>query len=77
MSLFTSILVFVIIWWTVFFAVLPWGVRRTQEPAEGHDAGAPVHPQLWMKVLATTVISALIFAGVYWVIESGLIDFRR
>ena len=31
MSLPTSIAIYFIIWWTVLFAVLPWGVRSQQE----------------------------------------------
>ena len=57
------------IWWVVLFAVLPFGVRNAAEsgvelPA-GADRGAPVAPRLGLKLLATTLISAVIFAALY------------
>lgn len=64
-----SIAVFLTIWWVVLFAVLPFGVRSVHEDGAvqpGHDPGAPVAPLLLKKALWTTVISAIIFAGVYW-----------
>ena len=57
------------LWWVVLFAVLPFGVRSAHEveggrPA-GTDAGAPVAPHLALKALATTLISAVLFAAIY------------
>lgn len=68
MSIPLSIALYLTIWWTVLFAVLPFGVRSAHEdgPVEaGTDPGAPVRPLLFKKALWTTVISAVIFAGVY------------
>ena len=73
----TGIVVFVIIWWLVIFMVLPWGVRRTENPEAGHDPGAPERPMLWRKVLATTLISAVLFAIVYTIVEFDLISLRE
>lgn len=80
MGFVTIILVFVIIWWLVFFAVLPFGVKaqhETEAGAEGGtDPGAPSNPKLKMKILATSAI-ALVFTTIYYfVAASGLIDFR-
>jgi predicted secreted protein len=50
------------------FVVLPFGVRgqhETDEVVPGTEPGAPAHPLLLRKVIATTVLSAIIFAGVY------------
>ena len=60
---------FITIWWTVLFAVLPFGVRSQHEegPVQpGHDPGAPVRPMLVKKALWTTLIAAVIFAAVYY-----------
>ena len=38
----------------MLFAVLPWGVRREENPEPGHDPGAPAKTHLWAKVIATT-----------------------
>ena len=44
----TSIAVYLTIWWTVLFAILPWGVQSFHEagvePPPGSDPGAPVNP---------------------------------
>jgi predicted secreted protein len=51
-------------WFTVLFAVLPFGVRSQQEEGtfvEGTDPGAPVAPKLWIKALWTTVLTAIVF----------------
>lgn len=54
------------IWFTVLFAVLPFGVRSQHEAGEivsGTEPGAPVAPRLLVKGLWTTLISAVVFAG--------------
>ena len=54
------------IWFTVLFAVLPFGVRSQHEAGTitpGTDPGAPVAPRLLAKFTWTTVISAAIFAA--------------
>ena len=65
MSVTTAIAIYFIIWWTVLFAVLPWGVRSQVETGtvvEGTDPGAPAIPQLWLKLAWTTLVSTVIFA---------------
>ncbi|MDE3175325.1 MAG: DUF1467 family protein [Pseudomonadota bacterium] len=64
-----ALAIYFTMWWVVLFAVLPFGVRNQAEaggerPA-GTDAGAPVTPNIGVKLLATTLVSALLFAGVY------------
>ncbi|MGE0630612.1 MAG: DUF1467 family protein [Parvibaculaceae bacterium] len=75
MSIWSGIAVYFIIWWTVLFAVLPWGVRNAHEAGEtvetGNEPGAPVKPRLLLKALITTVVAAIIFAGVYAIVVSG------
>jgi predicted secreted protein len=64
MSLTTALAIYFIIWWTVLFAVLPWGVRSQVESGTvvaGTDPGAPAVPQLWLKLAWTTVVSTVIF----------------
>ena len=65
MSLTTAIAIYFIIWWTVLFAVLPFGVRSQHESgavASGTDPGAPEVPRLWQKLIWTTVAASVIFA---------------
>lgn len=69
MKLGSAIAIYFITWWVCLFMVLPWGVRNAHEAGEaveqGNEHGAPVKPMLWRKVLATTILSAIIFALIY------------
>jgi len=76
MSLATAIAIYFIIWWTVLFAVLPWGVRSQQESGavtHGTDPGAPVIPRLGRKLIWTTIVAGLVFALWYVVYTYRLI----
>ena len=46
MSWATGVMVYLVIWWTVLFAVLPLGVRRVENPGKGEERGAPERPEL-------------------------------
>jgi predicted secreted protein len=76
----TSIAVFLTIWWTVLFAVLPLGTVTHAEAGidkgDGGDPGAPVDPKLKRKFLTTTWISVVVFAILWSIIHFGLIKFR-
>ena len=55
MSLTGSIIIYVLIWWIVFFSLLPVDVDRNQKNfVEGVDPGAPENPKLIKKLLYTT-----------------------
>jgi predicted secreted protein len=67
MSLTTSLAIYFIVWWTVLFAVLPWGVRSQVESGDvvpGTDPGAPAIPKLGNKMLWTTIIATIMFAAI-------------
>ena len=78
MSVFTGTIVYTLIWWTALFAILPIGTRPDPEgdQASGGWRGTPERPLLLRKVLATTVVSAVLWLGVYALIESDWISFR-
>ena len=76
MSLATGIMVYVVVWWVVLFTVLPWGAEPPAHPQPGHAASAPENPRLLLKFAVTTVIAGIVFAALYWLIQSGLISFR-
>jgi predicted secreted protein len=76
MSWVSGLAIYFIIWWVVLFAVLPWGLNRPEESDPTSPAamsGAPETPRLLAKVIATTVISGVIFAIVAWIYRSGSI----
>lgn len=73
-------IIFILIWWCVFFAVLPMGVKgRWESEADGvagAEPGAPADPGLKRKAILTTAIAAGLTAIVALVIASGVVDFR-
>ena len=68
--------VFVMSWFTVIFAVLPWGNRPDESAAHSQSMGAPANPRLLIKAVVTTVIAAAITLAAHLVFETGLISFR-
>ena len=77
MSITTVIGIYFLIWWIVLFTVLPFGVRSQEEGGDvvrGTDPGAPVIPQLRMKLLWTTLIATVVFALCYVVYTHRLIS---
>ncbi len=69
---FTAFAIYATIWWTVLFAVLPFGVTSHAEAGidkgDGGDPGAPVDPKLKKKFFTTTWIAAVVFAVLYAVL---------
>lgn len=68
MSVTTALAIYFVIWWTVLFAVLPFGIRSQHEAGEfvpGTDPGAPVLPNLARKAGWTTLASTIVFGLFY------------
>lgn len=78
MGWFTGCVLYVLIWWTVLFAVLPIGTRALPEP-DAHTGwrGTPDHPQLGRKALLTTLIAGIVWLLCYAVIASPYLSFRH
>jgi predicted secreted protein len=75
MGIGTGIAIYFLIWWIVLFAVLPWGVRpQGDEAVPGSDPGAPHVAGVGMKLLWTTVVSAVIFAVCAFVYLKGIVS---
>jgi predicted secreted protein len=78
MGIFTCIAVYLTIWWTVLFAVLPLGVTTHAEAGidkgDGGDPGAPVDPKLKKKFITTSWISAIVFAVIWSLITFHLVS---
>ena len=77
MNWFTAIVLYVVIWWTALFAVLPVGTRPVSEAdAQTGWRGAPEAPRMGRKVLWTTLIATVIWLACVAVIQSDWISFR-
>ena len=73
----SGLVVYILLWWWVFFMALPVGNRPPADVGDGHAASAPAKPRLLIKAGATTLIAAVLWGGVYLVIDSGVISFRE
>jgi predicted secreted protein len=81
MSTLTLIAVYFLIWWVVFFAMLPLGVKSQREAQmefePGTDPGAPHRPLLWWKIAATSVVAAVLLAIFYALSNAGWLSLDR
>ena len=77
MHWFTAFVVFVMIWWTVLFAVLPIGTRPVADadPVTGWR-GAPDQARIPRKLLMTTVISLALWGVAMILIRGDWLSFR-
>jgi len=75
MNLFTSVIVFLMIFWTVLFAVLPWGNRAPDTPEQGMAGSAPTNPRIKQKFVIPFGISVLLWIIVAILVELQIIDF--
>ncbi len=78
MNWFTGVVLFVIIWWTALFAVLPIGTRPVAQADDRSGwRGAPERPRILMKVIVTTIVAIVLWTGSYLLIQSDYISFRH
>jgi predicted secreted protein len=60
--------IYLVVWWTILFAVLPFGTRSQEEEGEvvlGSVASAPARPRLLAKAVATSIVAAIL-VGAFW-----------
>jgi predicted secreted protein len=56
--------IYIIIWWTMLFTILPFGIKSQQEAKQvvpGSEPGAPTLPRLGRKLLVNTAISTVLW----------------
>ena len=76
MTLFNAFFIYLLIWWTMLFTVLPLGVTRHGEEGKGYDAGAPAKPNLVKKLILNTAVSAVILAVIEVLVVTGVINWH-
>ena len=70
MGIVTGIIVFLLIWWTALFAVLPFGHRRDID-------GTPVQSNIKKKLIWSTIVTAMLWCIIFALIEMDIISFRE
>lgn len=76
MNLTGGIVLYAVLWFLVLFVLLPIGQKSQAEAGEvvpGTPPGAPADPKLKKKALWATLIAAVIWAGIAYVILGGVI----
>ena len=75
MDLVFAISTYLVVWWTVLFAILPLGARSHHDAGlpvpGGGEPGSPVNPDLKRKFITTTWVSAIA-----WGLGAAVIGFH-
>ena len=70
-------IIYIIIWWIVFFTILPIDVNRQKSiKIDGEDAGSPENPKILKKFIYCTGITTVIFVIIYLLIKYEEITFQ-
>ena len=73
-----SIVIYVIMWWIVFFSLLPIDVNRNKNyKIDGEDPGSPENPKIIKKFIYTTVISSVLFLIVFYLVNYNYLNLRN
>ncbi len=77
MNLISGIVLYIILWWVVFFTTLPFGIKTSEEAGvelePGMATSAPVKPMLGLKLFAATLITAVLWGVIYYVVVNEVI----
>jgi predicted secreted protein len=78
MSITGLAIIYIIIWWIVFFAILPIDVIRVKTyKIDGEDAGSPENPKMLKKFIYCTGITSIIFVIIYLLIKYEYLNLRN
>ena len=71
----TAIAIYLVVWWTVLFAVLPLGMNQgpRERQTDGGYWGAPANPNLKKKFITTTWVSAIVWGVIMVIIFTGIL----
>ena len=70
-------IIYIIIWWIVFFTILPIDVNRQKSiKIDGVDTGSPENPKMLKKFIYCTGITTVIFVIIYLLIKYEYLNLR-
>jgi predicted secreted protein len=71
-------IIYIIIWWIVFFAILPIDVER-EKPVkiDGEDAGSPENPKMLKKFIYCTGITTILFIVIFLLMKFEYLNLRN
>jgi predicted secreted protein len=77
MSLTGLAIIYIMIWWIVFFTILPIDVNRQKSiKIDGEDTGSPENPKMVKKFIYCTGITTVIFMIIYLLIKYEYLNLR-
>ena len=56
------LVIYLILWWLVFFVMLPFGIERDQDVTFGNDPGAPKKSVVKKKAIISSFITLILTA---------------
>ena len=78
MSITGLAIIYIIIWWVVFFAILPIDVERNKSIIiEGEDPGSPENPKMMKKFIYCTGITTVLFIIIYLLMKFEYLNLRN
>tara|TARA_B100001057_G_scaffold200534_1_gene201253 strand:+ start:894 stop:1139 length:246 start_codon:yes stop_codon:yes gene_type:complete len=78
MSITGLAIIYIIIWWIVFFAILPIDVERKKLiKIDGEDPGSPENPKMLKKFIFCTVITTILFLIIYILMKFEYLNLRN
>ncbi len=75
MTIFTGIILYIMIYWLMLFAVLPFGNKPMEDVVLGNATSAPANPRMKMKFIVTAGVAAVIWTIVFLMIHFEVINF--
>jgi len=75
MTIFTGIVLYLMLYWLCLFMVLPWGNKPPESVTVGHSTGAPANPRIKQKFIITSFVAAVVWALVFFLIKIDILDF--
>jgi len=71
-------IIYIIIWWIVFFAILPIDVERKKiGKVEGEDPGSPENPKMLKKFIYCTGITTFLFIIIFLLMKFEYLNLRN
>tara|TARA_B100001121_G_C18565534_1_gene562457 strand:+ start:701 stop:946 length:246 start_codon:yes stop_codon:yes gene_type:complete len=78
MSITGLAIIYIIIWWIIFFAILPIDVERKKMIIiEGEDSGSPENPKMLKKFIYCTIITTILFIIIYLLMKFEYLNLRN
>lgn len=74
MTWFSALVVYLMVFWTVLFAILPWGNRAHGEDDKGFAGSAPSNPRIKQKFIITAIIATILWAIICLMIHFDVVD---